>query len=163
MGWLDFEIWIRFEDNLRFQAWLLPAPRTVVNFDAILDRVDEDGNVHCFLRRIVAIEPASPALLAALKNEKVAINDRASLILQARNKKRPRPEEAAPTAAESNEDTTVKDAALAPTIPAAETPTKGRKDELSVPNAPKIVRGGHNTETPPSPSPNPAPKRGRRD
>ncbi|KAE8220005.1 hypothetical protein CF319_g6407 [Tilletia indica] len=146
-GWIDYGIEVEFEDTLRFNAWLLPPPRTVVNFDAILNCVDEDGTVRVFLRRIVAVEPASASLLAALKNEKATVNDRASLILEARNKR-----------IKFNQATETKSQDEATFI---ETPSKEATSTAIVPTAPKKSGIIVNSETPPSPSPAPTRKRGR--
>ncbi|KAE8245651.1 hypothetical protein A4X03_0g7460, partial [Tilletia caries] len=139
-GWLDYTLEVEFEDTLRFNAWLLPPPpppRTVVNFDAILNCVDEDGTVRAFLRRIVAVEPASSSLLAALKNEKVTVNNRASLILEARSK-RVKLTHTPSTVAEPSTDTTLVETPIkeAPSIAIARTLQPRRKRML----LPRTVR-----------------------
>ncbi|KAE8217615.1 hypothetical protein CF319_g6172 [Tilletia indica] len=65
-GWVLWEIEVAFEDSPQWAAWLVSAPRSLVTFDAVLARVDEDGTVHGNLRRMSYICDAHRLLLQSL-------------------------------------------------------------------------------------------------
>ncbi|KAK0522979.1 hypothetical protein OC842_006301 [Tilletia horrida] len=155
VGWVEWSLHVSFEDNPRWNHWLLPSPRSLVSFDAVIDRVDEEGNVHCSLRRIFVIDAASQALLTALKIDGGAKSDRASLILGYRSK---RPLETASSVQDGTSPTKpTLEGFQRPTLPPLTTPTKTTNgDDVPLqPGAPRMTRGaaGSVTETPPSPTP----------
>ncbi|KAK0528558.1 hypothetical protein OC842_004512 [Tilletia horrida] len=161
-GWIEFEIYVFFEDTARWQSWGLPGPRSLVYLDAVLDRVDEDGKVHCALRRIFAVEAAPQPLLSALKigQSGSASTSKASLILGARQRNAAKATSstlsAAATTAASDGDA---DAAASSSSASLETPNKVSPTEPETPTAPKTLRAGTSQKTPPSPSPAAPPRK----
>ncbi|KAE8223255.1 hypothetical protein CF319_g3688 [Tilletia indica] len=84
LGWIEWYANISFEESLRWLAWLLPAPRTLVSFDGILDKIRPDGTMDITLRRITTLDSAPQALLVALKIGSASGGDRAARIRQVR-------------------------------------------------------------------------------
>ncbi|KAE8222187.1 hypothetical protein CF319_g4568 [Tilletia indica] len=138
LGWIEWQANISFEESLRWLAWMLPAPRTLVSFDGILDKVRPDGTMDITLRRITTLDSAPQALLVALKIGNAAGGDRAVRIRQARA-------DAAAKAKRKVDDDDV----------FTETPLKAANDNAPGPSAPKADRKASTLGPPSSPTPAP--------
>ncbi|KAE8221960.1 hypothetical protein CF319_g4763 [Tilletia indica] len=82
--WQQFKIRIMFEDNSRWAAWLIPGARTLVDFDCVIVRMGADDIYDAYIRRIMTLGPAPPALLQALEITSPGNDDRAERLRQAR-------------------------------------------------------------------------------
>ncbi|KAE8222461.1 hypothetical protein CF319_g4345 [Tilletia indica] len=86
VGWIEWSAEVSFEDSIRWLAWTLPPPRTLVSFDAVLTKVRADGTMELSLRRINNIDAAPQNLLTGLHIGQAAGAERAARIRLVRAK-----------------------------------------------------------------------------
>ncbi|KAE8218025.1 hypothetical protein CF319_g8015 [Tilletia indica] len=144
LGWVEWEADARFDDSVKFAAWMLPPPRTLVSFDALLAKVSPQGDIQIILRRVTSLDSAPQGLLSALAIGTAGSSDRAARIREVRATKVKRQE------AESSDPFTA---------PPVGDPEKAITD-FKLPAITGIVTRAGAAAGPPS-SPSPAPKKQR--
>ncbi|KAE8222283.1 hypothetical protein CF319_g4495 [Tilletia indica] len=144
IGWVVFELEVAFEDSPQWTAWTIAAPRSLVTFDAVMARVDDDGTIHANLRRMSYICEAHRVLLQSLGIGGTGVtSDRAARIAEFRQNaaktKRTRNEDPGDTTENGGSTSSSSSSTAArPTTP-TRSPTK--KAALDRPSSPIPTQG----------------------
>ncbi|KAK0526947.1 hypothetical protein OC835_005124 [Tilletia horrida] len=144
LNYVRYDAHMELEAGPRYQYWFLPDQGTIVSFDAVLDRVEEDGKIYCYIRRIGVIGQAPSALINALGITQVNVTSKSARLreLKANGTKRIKLEEA--------DDSVF----LQGTAEAGPSKGKGPADsEFSLPIIPTELDDSQSVTAPSSPTP----------
>ncbi|KAE8211695.1 hypothetical protein CF326_g9941, partial [Tilletia indica] len=84
LGWVVWEAVLRFPEGGRFGSWTMPAPRTMISFEALWDRMNEDDMIEATITRFATMDAAPAALIQALNLVPASTNSKAAHLKQLR-------------------------------------------------------------------------------
>ncbi|KAK0519793.1 hypothetical protein OC835_007412 [Tilletia horrida] len=143
VGWIRYRIRAFFENTTKWIPWYMSQQNSLVAFDLLFYRINENDIVECLIRRLTVLDGNHSNLLQSVGATSTKAHSRGEKLKEIKAAKK----------------------ALAAATGASSEPEASTTDAINTcPPAPKAERAGHVAVTPPSPTPaHQTRKRGRLD